>query len=1195
MAWISSTPQLYNTFASLGVKKGDSFNVSNDCLNILEEILRKLALEDQTLRTFRRAIGFGQNIKKDLIPLLIYIKDDTQINDATKIIDTTIKILVNLTIPVECLLSIEAVSRTDVGRHTIFELNRLLTTSKEAFTDSRSTKAVMDHMKHVVEKDSNLNVQQCDSINNCLLLLRNILHIPENRTQITNCPLAHSSMQNEIIWNLFTQSIDKIIIYLMSCPQKMYWGVTMVQLIALMYKDQHVGTLQKLLNIWLEASLSESSEDNESNTSPPDQGSGDSSPIITSDPTSDSSDNGGSGKSIENRNKTVNNSDPMRNKATTEVVRAAQNRSKALVCMKRGKSTETDGSSSSGMSSLNQSTESNGTTSKASSSISPQSQSSSNTTDKSDLQSTTTPGGSKKCPSSQSEVSDCGYVTQVENQESISTSSNDDDQPSQKPVHQKPHTFQKTRYSTQKNRAATVLEKKELRRKKLVKRSKTNIINMKGLMHHTPTDEDVSNILKEFTVDFLLKGYGSLVHDLHSQLLSNIHVQIDTSHFFWLVTYFLKFATQLELDLEHISPVLSYDILSYLTFQGVWLYEELEISYNIPDIDLKPCLRRLHLVVTAIREFIQAVETYLKLLHVSEEDKVELTKLQKQISKTEDLKSLFLLLLRQYNPLIQSKQYLQDLIVTNHNFLLFLDNVSKLENRPATNIVEHLKQFATIDIMRQYGLLLEDFKENGEFVNNCVFTMMHHIGGDLEHVSTLFQPSILKTFSLIWETDYEICDDWSDLIEYVIHKFINTPRTNHCSAVHSSTTVSPSGDKEDQISTPAVSTQCSEYLWTQEEKDDLIKYYNENRNTPDAIANITKQYEQNGIRIKSQHAIIIELLGQNIINQSQYEEFIRVKRDCGEKNEKEILSTNNRVLTQKERNCVNGDIKVLKEFIYKENKGRLIVWLQKVVIEACYVKLCLNNDEPRDVDCVMEPTVYYHAYLNLPIPVVPWTLEQQNILKHQPFILLLHKLGFYLPSDTGKIFVRIPNFWTADYLFSIAQQLGPIDNATLKFDINILDGFSNKTEPTKEMSNIVATSASQCMFSTTEHKQTPSIVRYTPLPNSTEWIQNILKTKVTPLMNTSLGLLPSNNNELSITIPEIEPLCCNLPPPELRIAPLLSEQLEMDISPIQESSVIHEDGEHNSIYETASVASDLTRMCVSDEDEKLDFLQQSDH
>lgn len=64
----------------------------------------------------------------------------------------------------------------------------------------------------------------------------------------------------------------------------------MVQLIALMYKDQHISTLQKLLNMWFEASVSDSSEEFESNTTPLKQGSGNSSPMLTSD----SSDNGGS-------------------------------------------------------------------------------------------------------------------------------------------------------------------------------------------------------------------------------------------------------------------------------------------------------------------------------------------------------------------------------------------------------------------------------------------------------------------------------------------------------------------------------------------------------------------------------------------------------------------------------------------------------------------------------------------------------------------------------------------------------------------------------------------------------------------------------------------------------------------------------------------------------------------------------------
>ena len=42
---------------------------------------------------------------------------------------------------------------------------------------------------------------------------------------------------------------------------------------------------------------------------------------------------------------------------------------------------------------------------------------------------------------------------------------------------------------------------------------------MKGLVHHTPTDDDISNLLKEFTVDFLLKSYNGLVEDLHTGLM----------------------------------------------------------------------------------------------------------------------------------------------------------------------------------------------------------------------------------------------------------------------------------------------------------------------------------------------------------------------------------------------------------------------------------------------------------------------------------------------------------------------------------------------------------------------------------------------------------------------------------------------------------------------------------------------------
>lgn len=121
-------------------------------------------------------------------------------------------------------------------------------------------------------------------------------------------------------------------------------------------------------------------------------------------------------------------------------------------------------------------------------------------------------------------------------------------------------------------------------------------MNLQGLSRKTPTYDDIANIMKEFTVDFLLKGYNSLVQTLHSQIIVNKNLEIDTSHFFWLVTYFLKFATQIELDVEHWSSVLSFDLLAYLTAEGVDLCEQFELALKLDAKDLKALLRRLHLV-----------------------------------------------------------------------------------------------------------------------------------------------------------------------------------------------------------------------------------------------------------------------------------------------------------------------------------------------------------------------------------------------------------------------------------------------------------------------------------------------------------------------------------------------------------------------------------------------------------------------
>jgi timeless protein len=80
---------------------------------------------------------------------------------------------------------------------------------------------------------------------------------------------------------------------------------------------------------------------------------------------------------------------------------------------------------------------------------------------------------------------------------------------------------------------------------------------------------------------------------------------------------------------------------------------------------------------------------------------------------------------------------------------------------------------------------------------------------------------------------------------------------------------------------------------------------------------------------------------------------------------------------------------------------------------------------------IMEPVAHHCILRKKSIPLIPYNYEQHKILVYQPFVLLLHKLGFHLPADANKLFVRIPEFWTSTMLMAIAEKLGPIQKSTI--------------------------------------------------------------------------------------------------------------------------------------------------------------------
>nr|QCH40579.1 timeless [Chilo suppressalis] len=1214
MEWVLRSPQIHSTFGNLGYSQGDRYHVNKNCNSALETILHNILSEDKYLRTYRRNISFGQHIKKDLIPLLLHASED-------KTVELLIRVLVNLTIPVECLLSMNAISKTDFGRHTIFEINNLLAETKTAFADRWATRVIIGFLKKNIEVDrkAKLSPEQCDNISNSLLLLRNILHIPEEFFTLSpNCNgTALHGIQNQILWNIFSQGIDKVLIKLMIIPDATKWAVTMVQLIALLYKDQHVVMLHKLLNQWLEASLSESSEDNESNTSPPGRDSEGSSPMLTSDPTSDSSDNGGSGKSNDetNVNSVINDWNGSSANNSTE------NSNEPFQPPPPATGKQTDKIISDYNEHTNKEMDFNNV---ANSSCTMSGQSDQSKASKTKGKNTII-----------TDNSDCGYGTQIDTQGSISTSSNEDELPTKEPVHQKPHNpKQRINY---KARSGTTTQ--DGKRKKLVKRGKANILNVQGLFHKTPNDDDISNVLKEFTVDFLFKGYNSLVKTLQTQIVINLQLEIDTSHFFWLVTYFLKFATQIELDLKHVCSVLSFDIASYLTAEGVNLCEQFELAMKLDGNDLKPSIRRLHLVVTAIREFVQAVEVYKKFTHICQEDQNALVRLQIQICDTEELRSLLVLLLRHYNPKYHSKQYLQDLIVTNHILLRFLDNVMKLPEYTGTaNMLEHMEQFATSELMYKYGLLLEDYAVNGEFINDCIFTLMHHVGGEIGSLITLFQPKILKTFTSIWKSEFEICDDWSDLIEYVINTFITKPQTLHTSANFRLDTenfdddnviVKPDAAVESFISKlnhediKKKSSAASTSLMERDRLSSLSWNYMQCSTQSDPIGELVKIYKEDGI-VKSRDSIIKELLERNLIDKETFDKFSKGESERCPKN-----SPNKEIR--------DDEIIKMCEQLTQDGKSKFLVWVQKVLLETCYAKICIKKrmnynggnaflrkeyhiedlgENTEDLP-VVSPVSFHSLLCNQSVPLVPWNCDQAAICKDLKFLQLLHKLGFHMPVDSGKVFIRIPHFWNAVTLYEVAGKILPIDESQLKFSINDITDSSGDYHINEMDSFVQSKDLSEETTLIDNPEPGSSFNSDIGEPEKPTWFELIKKSQEYKLTLNLEGHVSKAETELDSDVEMSEavqtpraPVLAAAPPPFVPpsfvpppyvpppfvphslLMPVLSTAMVVQQSDINNFNVrlAEPDYYNHSVCETASVASDLTRMYVSDEDEKPEVL-----
>ncbi|KAI9560955.1 hypothetical protein GHT06_011911 [Daphnia sinensis] len=249
--------------------------------------------------------------------------------------------------------------------------------------------------------------------------------------------------------------------------------------------------------------------------------------------------------------------------------------------------------------------------------------------------------------------------------------------------------------------------------------------------------------------------------------------------------------------------MLTADLMCYLVWVVVQETENVQLNSTNADVDPKPSLRRLRLGVRAIFEYLQALEKY-STIEESDSSKnkfsqcVEewISQLHHELLAMNELRQLFLLQLRHFDHEFQSHQCLCDIICANHALLLTLERaVQQPQYSVSFHLNNHLNQFCTKTVMSRYGSALEEFRTNDYFVNESIFTMLRRVGCDLGRLDLLCQPIILRPLSKIWQEDFEICDDWHDLIERLVRKFTED-LLNDCEMVYPHTSKQGSPDRE---------------------------------------------------------------------------------------------------------------------------------------------------------------------------------------------------------------------------------------------------------------------------------------------------------------------------------------------------------------------------------------------------------------
>ncbi|BFZ00621.1 hypothetical protein BsWGS_03660 [Bradybaena similaris] len=592
-----------------------------------------------------------------------------------------------------------------------------------------------------------------------------------------------------------------------------------------------------------------------------------------------------------------------------------------------------------------------------------------------------------------------------------------------------------------------------------------------GVFHMAPSEKEVlSSInqssclmdmdiivsyLKKFATDIMYSGFVDLVENIMKALLTKYDNILDHSFLMWTVGFFLSLSHQQELDFSHFKEVLNLDLFGFLVYEGVKCCETLEVKHRQKQ-DLSVEKHRLHLVVCTLNQMFRTLLANSKMEY--------LINLQKCMSHMTDLRNSFILLIRRHLMDEQSEVYLRDLVQTNHVLMLMIEEWMShdfIGEHCGFSMINHVKQFATKNIMAKYGSLLEHQDLGKETVNVAVLTMMYHVVGDCKRQDTLMQLPILKSFSEIWvENAVREQEEFKDLIEFVLEVFMSDAEKdpNLCAQnlfdgsdnqqqapgrnrnTSSSGAGSCSGDADSSMN---ISSSCSSEEFSDEEQVLVFTWMSELTGAVGVENIITRKLKEHGF-LKTKEQVSKYLVESGFLDEMSPSPTCciqsRLSNQPSKKNGFNVQDNSNIL---HELSYVSEDrlIPFLLDKLRTLGFEPHLVWLQKQLLEAAYVKLGIKDPSYRIH--VEEPVAKFYALQNKPIPMIPWNDDLDEALANPYFHLLQQSLGLYTNDDPSIVYPRIPQYLTPTLLVNKARQIGSIDSVPVKFNV---DTFKESTD-----------------------------------------------------------------------------------------------------------------------------------------------------